>query len=454
MPRKKPTRTLSGVSVIAVMAPAFECPGECVYCFRGQDAAQSYTGKEPAARRAITHEYDPYSITRSRIEQLEANGHPTDKLEVIVMGGTFNAFERGFQKNFIMKILEACNLETSSDLQEAQLKNEKAKHRVIGLTFETRPDWAKVSELEWFLELGATRIEFGVQSVFDDVLTKVKRGHDVATTVKATQVAKDLGYKVGYHLMPGLPGSTPDRDMDMFRIVFNDSRFKPDMVKIYPTLVIPGSELEQWVKDGSYQPLTTREAVHLLAQAKTTIPPWARVMRVQRDVPVPEVAAGLDKGNLRQLVWQEMDARGTECECIRCREVRDETGLRMKLIERRYESSGAEEVFLSYESRKANKLAGFLRLRLLKQSPHPVLREETAVVREIRVFGPEATIGEPGVWQHRGIGKKMMARAEQMACEAGYLRLAVIAGVGVRGYFRKLGYDLETPYMVKKLHTT
>ncbi|MBR9681235.1 MAG: tRNA uridine(34) 5-carboxymethylaminomethyl modification radical SAM/GNAT enzyme Elp3 [Candidatus Altiarchaeota archaeon] len=449
----KPMRTLSGVSVIAVMAPAHECPGECSYCFKGPDAAVSYTGKEPAASRAIQLNYDPYKITRQRIEQLEKNGHPVDKIELIIMGGTFNAFPRKFQENFVLRIFEACNLEVSQNLQEAFKKNENAKHRIIGITFETRPDWAGTEELEWLLSLGATRIELGVQSVFDSVLKRVNRGHDVNATITATKLAKDLGYKVGYHIMPGLPGSSEKKDLEMFQKLFTDAKFMPDMLKIYPTLVIKGSRLETWVKEGKYDPFTTEQAVHLLSRAKTLIPPWARIMRVQRDVPVPEVEAGLDKGNLRQMIWQEMDAQGTKCQCIRCREVKGEvpSNLRPKLMERRYEASGATEVFLSYEDPTANKMAAFLRLRLLKQAPHPVLREETAIVREIRVYGPEARFGEKGIWQHRGIGKDLMRWAENITKKEGYKKLAVISGVGVRKYFRKLGYDLAEPYMIKNL---
>ena len=444
-------RTLSGVSVVAVMAPAKECPGKCAYCFQGPDAAVSYTGKEPAASRAIQLNYDPYQITRKRIEQLARNGHPVDKLEIIVMGGTFNFFPRKFQKDFVMRIFEACNLEPSRDLPEAHLKNEGAKHRVVSMTFETRPDWAGVEELEWFLELGATRIELGVQSVFDDILKKVNRGHGVKEIVEATRNARDLGYKVGYHIMPGLPGSSEQKDIEMFRKLFTDSQFMPDMLKIYPTLVVKGSKLENWVKDGIYEPFTTEQAVRLLSQVKTFVPPWARIMRVQRDVPVTEVAAGLDKGNLRQMVWEEMRRQGTSCRCIRCREVKNllPGEIHPKLVERRYEAGGATEVFLSYEDPDADKLVAFLRLRLLKQSPHPVLREETAVVRELKVYGPEARIGGKGVWQHRGIGKDLMKWAETVARKEGYGRLAVIAGAGVRGYFRKLGYQLEEPYMVK-----
>ena len=450
---KKPRRSLSGVAVIAVMAPAFDCPGQCVYCFRGPDAAQSYTGLEPAARRAIRYNYDPYKITHNRIRQLEQNGHPTDKLDVIVMGGTFDFFPPGFQTNFVKQIFDACNGSDSGTLEEAHALNEKAKHRVIGLTFETRPDRATPETLNRLLGFGMTRIELGVQSVFDDVLRLVNRGHGVAETARATRDCKDLGLKVTYHIMTGLPGSSPDKDLEMFRTLFSDSRFQPDMLKIYPTLVVPGSELEVWMREGRYMPPTTQETVELLAKAKPLVPPWVRIMRVQRDVPVPAVSAGLDKGNLRELVWARLKEKGERCRCIRCREVLEETELKPELVERRYRASGAEEVFLSFEDRQKDRLVGFLRLRLLERHIRPEL-SDSAIVREIRVYGPEARIGEKGLWQHRGMGKKLMERAEEISKQAGYRRLAVISGVGVRPYFRKLGYRLEGPYMVKNLYKT
>jgi len=448
--RIKPRRSLSGIVVVAVMAPAFRCPGRCLYCFRGPEAAQSYTGLEPAARRAIAHGYDPYLITKNRIEQLERNGHPTDKIEVIVMGGTFNFLPRSFQKNFVKRIFDACNLVESRTLEEAHKINEEAKHRIVGLTFETRPDWASLKELNWFLGLGATRIELGVQSIYDDVLEVVRRGHRVEETIRATRDAKDLGYKVVYHLMPGLPGSSFMRDYAMFGRIFESEKFRPDMLKIYPTLLVGGSELEKLYRKGLYKPPGTEEMVELLAHAKALIPPWVRVMRIQRDVPVPAIEEGVKKGNLRELVWKRMRELGKKCRCIRCREVLKERELELSMVERRYRASGAWEIFLSWEDLKMDRIVGFLRLRLLERYLRPEL-EGAAMVRELRVYGPQARIGERGLWQHRGLGGELMGRAEEIAREEGYRRVAVISGVGVRGYFRRLGYRLEGPYMVKDL---
>ena len=447
---KKPVRSLSGIAVIAVMAPAFECPGKCLYCFRGPQAAQSYTGLEPAARRAIANKYDPYLMTRNRIEQLERNGHPTEKLEIIVMGGTFNFFPKEFQERFVKRIFDACNEVDARSLEEAHRINENAPHRIIGLTFETRPDWATIPELNWFLKLGATRIELGIQTIYDDVLELVRRGHRVKESIRATRDAKDLGYKVNYHIMPGLPGSSMKRDYSIFKEIFFREDFRPDMLKIYPTLVIPGSELENLYKRGLFNPITTKQAVELLSRVKPLIPVWVRIMRIQRDVPIPAIEAGVDKGNLRELVWKEMERMGKKCRCIRCREVRTEKDIKLSLAERRYKASGAWEVFLSWEDLEKDKIVGFLRLRLLKRFLRPEL-ENSAIVRELRIYGPQARIGEKGLWQHKGLGRKLMEKAEEIALEEGYEKLAVISGVGVRGYFRKLGYELEGVYMVKDL---
>jgi elongator complex protein 3 len=447
---RKPGRSLSGVAVVAVMAPMFECPGECLFCFRGDIAAQSYTGLEPSARRAIRHHYNPYAITLSRLKQLERNGHPTDKLDVIVMGGTFNAAPREFQERFVRRLFDACNGHDAHDVREALALNESAAHRVIGLTFETRPDWATLEELNWFLELGGTRLEMGVQHTADDVLELNRRGHGVAESMRATRDARDLGFKVNHHVMPGLPGSSPDRDLQVFRDLFSE-KLMPDMVKIYPTIVVPGSELAGLREKGLYEPMTDEQVVSLLARAKSLVPPWVRVMRVQRDVPMTETVGGVSKGNLRELVWAEMKKLNLQCRCVRCREVRSETGLQPELVERRYRAGGAGEVFLSFEDKEKDKLVGLLRLRLLERALRPEL-DDAAVVRELRVFGPEARIGARGVWQHRGFGRKLMARAEEIA-SANYKKLAVISGAGVRPYFGKLGYKLEGPYMVKTLQT-
>ncbi len=443
---RKPRRSLSGVAVIAVMAPSFDCPGECLFCFRGEGAAQSYTGKEPSARRALRHNYNPHEITRVRLEQLELNGHPIDKLDVIVMGGTFNFYPRKFQENFVKRIYDACNGIDSKTLAEAKKVNETSKHRIIGLTFETRPDWATLDELNWLLEMGATRIELGIQSTDDEVLKYNRRGHDVAESIRATKDARDLGFKICHHIMPGLPSSNEVKDLETFERVFSEE-LMPDMLKIYPTIVVVGSELDELQRKGKFTPLSVEEAIKIIAKAKEFVPPWIRIMRIQRDVPVQEISEGVKKGNLRELVWKAMEK---PCQCIRCREVKLAIDIQPELIERRYMAGGAEEVFLSYEDKKKNKIIALLRLRLLKRFLRPEL-EGAAMIREIRVFGPEAKIGEKGLWQHKGFGRKLMKRAEKIIREEGYRKVAIISGIGVREYFKKLGYELEGLYMTKTL---
>jgi len=445
---KKPSRSMSGVVVLAVMSPSFICPGECVFCFRGPNAAKSYTGLEPSARRAIRHNYDPHAITHHRLKQLELNGHPTDKLDVIVMGGTFNFYPRDFQENFVKQIYDAANKKASKTLFEAKKINETAACRIIGLTFETRPDWASLDELNWMLEMGATKIEFGIQSVFNDILELNKRGHPIEESMRATKDARDLGYKVNHHIMPGLLGSNKRRDLETFKRVFS-SDLMPDMIKIYPTIVVEGSELWELYKKDLFSPLKDEDAVNLISEAKMMVPPWVRIMRIQRDVPATEIISGVKKGNLRELAWKKMKVMGTNCKCIRCREARRETDLKPELIRRDYEAGGATEVFLSFEDQTKDKLVGFIRLRLLKRFLRPELKN-SAMIREVRVFGPEAKIGGEGVWQHRGYGEKLLCEAEKIAKNKGYKKMAIISGVGVREYFRKFGYQLENLYMTKK----
>jgi elongator complex protein 3 len=382
------------------------------------------------------------------MRQLERNGHPTDKLDVIVMGGTFNAYPRKFQERFVRRIFDACNGVDAHDLCEAHELNESSKHRVVGLTFETRPDWATLDELNWFLELGGTRLEMGVQNTFNDVLELNRRGHRVAESVRATRDARDLGFKVNHHVMPGLPGSSKQRDLQVFKELFSE-KLMPDMVKIYPTIVVPGSELATLHEKGLFIPIDDQGVVELLARAKARVPPWVRIMRIQRDVPMMETVGGVTKGNLRELVWKRMEKLDVKCHCIRCREAKTERDLSPELVERRYEAGGATEVFLSFEDKEKDKLVGLLRLRLLKRALRPEL-QDAAIVREVRVFGPEARISGEGLWQHRGFGKRLMARAEEIAGES-HGKLAVISGAGVRPYFGKLGYELEEPYMVKRL---
>lgn len=446
---KKPMRTASGVSVVAVMTSPYPCPhGRCAYCPGGvsNHSPQSYTGKEPAARRAEANHFDPFDQVTDRLRQLTEVGHVTDKIDLIIMGGTFTSRDPQYQEWFVRRCFEAMNGAPAGSLVAAQQANEAAAHRCVGLTVETRPDYfCRPAQIERMMALGATRVELGVQILDDAVLAGVDRGHGVAAVREATRVCREHGLKVCYHLMPGLPGSSPEHDYECFRRVFDDPDFRPDMLKFYPTLVVPGTRLyEQW-QAGEYAPLDTATAVTLLARMKAYVPEYVRIQRIQRDIPGPEIAAGILQSNLRQLVQDRMAADGTRCRCIRCREV-GQTGVRLEdparieLKVQEYAAAGGTERFISLEYEDS--LVGYVRLRTDAQ----------ATVRELKVAGQETAVGAAAAdWQHRGFGRRLLAEAERYARADGYARIRVTSGVGVRGYYAGQGYRLEAPYMVKDL---
>ncbi|MFQ5838673.1 MAG: tRNA uridine(34) 5-carboxymethylaminomethyl modification radical SAM/GNAT enzyme Elp3 [Thermoplasmata archaeon] len=449
--RKKPVRTASGVAIVAVMTSPAPCPhGKCVYCPGGVDwgTPQAYTGTEPAAMRAAQHEYDPGSQTETRLRQLQQIGHATDKVELIIIGGTFTARPEAYREAFVKDCFDALNGSLSSSLDEAHRMNETADRRCIGLTIETKPDCFLGREVEHSLRLGVTRVELGVQSLCDDVLRRVNRGHGVDEVVEATRRAKDAGLKVGYHMMPGLPGSTYERDLDSFRELFDNPDFRPDMLKVYPTLVIEGTGLHRMWLQGEYREMDTEEAARLLAEAKRYVPPYVRILRIQREIPAREIEAGVRKGHLRQLIREIMEASGHRCRCIRCREA----GLRRVSVDPqdvslgtiRYRASGGLEYFLSYEDFNQEVLVGYARLRLCSAS---------AYLRELKVFGQMVPFQEdPGRrWQHKGYGKALMAESEALARDGGHDLLCVTSGAGARGYYRKLGYEQQGAYMVKRV---
>ena len=459
--RKKPVRSLSGVTVVAVMTSPADCPhGRCVPCPGGvkRNTPQSYTGHEPAAMRAAMHNFDPYKQTRSRIDQLKTVGHPVDKIDFIVMGGTFTARDPFYQEWFIKRCFDGLNGSCSGDLKEAQKKNENAESRCVGLTIETRPDWCRIQHIDKILEFGTTRIELGVQTTFDSLLYKMKRGHTVTDTILATKLAKDAGLKVCYHMMPGLPGSTMDMDKESFRTIFEDPRFRPDMLKIYPTLVIEGSELyEQW-KSGKYEPLATEKTISLIASIKSMVPEWVRIQRIERDVPATQIVAGIKESNLRQLVKERMEREGKRCRCIRCREVGHaypdlDVNYNVELVRRDYDASDGKEVFLSLEDKELDVLFGYLRLRL-PASPHreELQRERCTIIRELKVVGREISIGKRakrGI-QHRGFGEKLIEEAERISKEEfDCNRIFVLSGIGVKGYYRKLDFKDDGVYLSK-----
>ncbi len=464
--RKKSMRTISGVAVVAAMTAPEACPhGKCVPCPGGpeQNTPQSYTGYEPAAMRACCNNFDPFLQVQSRIEQLQAIGHATDKVDLIIMGGTLTARIPDYQEWFVKRCYDALNSKRSRTLEQAKTFNETASSRCIGLTVETRPDWFRLQHADHALSFGATRVELGVQTVYDDVLQHMARGHTVSDSIAATRIAKDAGLKVCYHMMPGLPGSTERRDLDCFRMIFKDSRFKPDMLKIYPTLVIKGTRLYDLWSEGKYEPLTTEGASRLIARIKSEIPAWVRIQRIQRDIPAHKICGGIQKSNLRQYVEKELEQHGQSCHCIRCREIGhrslksniDTKNLQVTYHECRYSASGGDELFLSLEDASQNILLGYLRLRDISTSHRAELSEEPCmIIRELRILGREAPLGErsEGAFQHRGYGKQLIREAERICTESyGKHTLFVLSGVGVKPYYRRLGFCDHGVYLKKRL---
>ena len=464
---KKPSRTLSGVAVVAVMTSPHSCPhGRCVFCPGGDDqdvpTPQSYTGKEPAAMRGEQHGFDPQMQVKKRISQLEKVGHPTDKVEMIMMGGTLPARDSQYQEDFVKGCLDGLNGSPSETLKGSQLRNESSSHRCIGMTFETRPDYCGIGEIDRMLELGVTRVELGVQTTFDDPLRISRRGHTVQDSIDATGLLKDSGLKVNFHIMPGMPGSTREMDLESARRIFEVPNFRPDMIKVYPTLVIEGTELYDMWRSGYYEPLNTNDAAELVADIKEIIPPWVRIQRVQRDIPSPLVEAGVKKSNLRQLANEELKKRDKRCRCIRCREIGHSTDPRnptdaddVELVRRDYDASDGKEIFLSYEDVQRDILVGFLRLRIPSEKAHrDEVSNDTALVRELKVFGSMVPLGKyfDKSWQHKGFGGRLLREGEEIARkEWSRERILVTAGIGVKEYYRKAGYEKCGPYMAKKI---
>lgn len=460
--RRKATRALSGVNVVAVMTEPLECPhGRCAFCPGGPDdeSPQSYTGHEPAAMRGAQNEFDPYRQVRSRVEQLEAIGHTVDKIDLIVMGGTFPASEPEYQRRFIKGCLDGITEMPSTTLEEAKLNAEVSETRNVGITFETRPDQLEPKHIDDMLDLGCTRVEIGVQNVYDDIYELVDRGHTIKQVTDGTTVMKDSGLKICYHMMPGLPGSNMERDLEGFRTIFKNPDFKPDMLKIYPTLVCEGTKLYDWWKAGEYTPFTNEDGVELITQVKEMIPPWVRVMRVQRDIPIHQISAGITKSHMRDLVKSNLKKHGKHCNCIRCREVghRQRDGIEidvdsLRIKHRSYEASGGVEEFISAED-KNDTLVGFIRLRIPGENPHrPEITSKTGLIRELHVYGRMTPVGEESNdWQHKGWGEQLMSEAEKTAHEQyDMTNMIVMSALGTKQYYERLGYAKERVYVSKQ----
>jgi len=473
--RVRPVRSLSGIVNVSVLTKPYPCPGNCLYCPNEPGFPKSYLSGEPAAERAKLLKFNPHIQVKKRLENLAAEGHNIDKVELRVIGGTWSFYPKAYQTRFIARCFQACNdfgksKNKALPIASEQKKNETAKCRIVGISVETRPDYINEKEIIQLRQLGVTRVELGIQSVYDDVLELNNRGHKVAAAIAATKMLKDAGFKVSYQIMLNLYGSSPKRDLAMAKEIFGNPDFCPDLLKIYPCAVLPEAPLHELYKNGKYRPYSDEKLAETVKEIKKVTPPWVRIERIIRDIPSPRITAGT-KGisNLRQIIANDMEREGWHCQCIRCREVKNEydAGEKLILTRRDYNASSGTEIFLSFENKEKTKLYSLLRLRLpngkskmrandyspLRNTEYKLPRQDVAIIREIHTYGVQTAIGQKAVAaQHTGLGKKLIKEAERIAkTEFGAKKIAAIAGVGARQYWRKNGYKLQNTYMVKKL---
>jgi len=464
------TRTLSGVAPLTVSTKAFPCPGRCTYCPTEVRMPKSYLSTQPAAARALSLNFDPYLQIQRRLDAFYDNGHRPEKIDVRILGGTWSFYLKNYQTWFVKKLYQAMNeyvahsgreqnkIKARFTLSALQDANESATHKCIGLSIETRPDYVNMQEIIRLRTFGVTKVEIGVQSLNDDVQRRTKRDHGKQESAYATRLLKNAGFKVAYHIMPNLPGETPEGDIKSFEELFTDPDFKPDYLKIYPCVVLKNSMLYREWQAGKYEPYSSQEFDDVLVRIKSLVPRWTRIERIFRDIPSHQILAGNTVTNYREFLQKKMAERGLFCRCIRCREVRSGVlGRDAKIFDETYTASEGEEHFISYESLNKKILYAFVRLRLphARKGEYIPILHRTALIRELHTYGQLAPIGEHSApaTQHKGLGKKLMAIAENTARSAGYKKIAVISGTGVRSYYRKLGYRLEKEfgYMIKTL---
>ncbi len=447
----KPTRSQAGVTVVTVLTKPYPCPGKCIFCPTDVRMPKSYLPDEPGAMRAERHAFDPYEQTKARIEVLVNNGHPADKIELLILGGTWSSYRREYQEWFVKRCLEAMNGAEAESLVEAQQVNAIGVRRNVGLVVETRPDHIDADELRWFRYLGVTKVQIGVQSLDDRILSLNNRGETVEDTRKAIRLLRLGGFKIHAHWMPNLLGATPQSDLEDFGRLWGDPAIRPDELKIYPCMLLENAELYEYWQRGEYKPYTEEEIIELLLACKVQVPPYVRISRVIRDIPTTNVVEGIKRANLRQIVQVELGRRGLKCRCIRCREVRrqpvDPAGLSLKV--HTYETVDTTEHFLSFESEE--NITGYLRLSLPKDGLQAPIAEVSnqAMIREVHIYGPAVRIGESsdGEAQHIGLGERLIVQAKKMARDEGYQRIAVISAIGTREYYKRHGFDVDGLYM-------
>ena len=453
--RMKPVRTLSGVTTVTVLTKPYPCPGKCIFCPTDVRMPKSYLPDEPGAMRALQHQFHPFDQVQARIEALEAVGHPTDKIELLILGGTWSSYRRDYQVWFIQRCFDALNGSESSSLEDAHRRNETAQHRNVGLVVETRPDHVDAREAAWLRSLGVTKVQMGAQSLDSRILQLNQRGHTAEDTLQAVSILRAAGFKIVLHWMPNLLGATPESDRADFQKLWQG--YCPDEIKIYPTQLLANAELYDYWLRGEYQPYTTETLIELIAALKVSIPRYCRVNRVIRDIPSNNVVAGNRRTSLRQDVHRELKRRGMKCQCVRCREVRGQN-INIQSLQGEglvYSAGGAEEHFLSFVT-PDDKLAGFLRLSLPgAESPDTGQSDlaGAALIREVHVYGQSLPVGEDqdGAAQHAGLGRRLIQWAEQIGQQQGYQRLAVISAVGTREYYLRQGFRRGSLYMIKEL---
>ena len=482
---KASIRSLSGVSIITSLIKPYMCPGKCVYCPTEVKMPKSYIATEPAAARALRLDFSPSDQMAKRIEMLEANGHSSDKIEFIIKGGTWNAYPIKYQYWFILESFKACNnksrrnklpsitekefskkplAEIIVEMEKEQRYNEGAKYRIIGITLETRPDAITPKTIAHMRRQGCTRIELGLQAPDDEILELIQRGHGVQEFRDAMKLLREAGFKVDLHFMPDLPGTTPEHDVEMYKSIFTDEGLKPDMVKIYPNTVIESAELFQWFKEGRYKPYGEKALFAALLEMKKATPRYCRISRLIRDIPSNEIYAGNTITNLREDLEKHLHANNQKCVCLRCREIgrqrnNVDASIEPQIFIDTYQTLGGTEHFITLEDPNRVAVYGFLRLRIPTEEPTPLLQKylpevkDTTFVRELHVYGTLVSIGKRNELgsQHKGLGKRLMKEAERVSKEANFKKVVVISGVGVRGYYRKIGYKKQGTYMIKKI---
>jgi elongator complex protein 3 len=455
--RMKPIRSQSGVATVTVLMAPHPCPGQCIFCPDDARMPKSYLPDEPGALRAGQHAFNPAAQVRSRLESLEAVGHPTGKIELLILGGTWDAYPAVYREIFVRECIDALNGQESSSIREAQQRNETSARRNVGLVVETRPDAVNPESMRAMRRLGVTKVQVGLQSLTDEILQRNCRGHTVEESRQALRLLRAAGFKIHAHWMPNLLGATPESDREDFTRMWSDPDLRPDELKIYPTILVRNSRLLDEYERGNYQPYSHAELVELLAAIKPTIPSYCRVNRLGRDIPARHVAAGNTRSNLREDAQRQLAERGERCRCIRCREVRGRLLSRtdLRLEELTYAAGGAQEIFLSFVT-DDDRLAGFLRLMLPTPAAPPLGwadLENAAVIREVHIYGQTVSVGanETGASQHIGLGTELLVRAEEIARAANFPRLAVISAMGTRPYYKKRGFEDGEMYQVKNL---